>query len=393
MPIPMSSIIAEIPGYEIEKIEGRNPVKIYAKYTGKTKCPYCKNRHLRIKATFIRKLRHESIGLRITYLCLEAHKYHCPICGKYFNSIFPGILKHKRSTEGFRREVFEKHNNGICQKTLSRDLQIGTATVERWYHDFLELKVREMKDRFCPQVMGIDEHFFTKKKGYLTTICDLREHRVFDVVIGRTENTLGEYLNQLNGKENVKVVVMDLAETYRSIIKKHFPNAKIVTDRFHVIKLINHHFLKLWQEIDPIGRKNRGLLSLMRRHKENLKPEQILKLEEYFKQYPAMKVIYDFKQKLCRLMLIKHQTKRECRKHIPVFLNYINQLKTSLFDPMVTLGKTFESWSEELVRMWRFTKNNGITEGFHTKMEMINRRAYGFRNFENYRLRVRALCC
>jgi len=40
----------------------------------------------------------------------------------------------------------------------------------------------------------------------------------------------------------------------------------------------------------------------------------------------------------------------------------------------------------------RFTKNNGITEGFHTKMEMISRRAYGFRNFENYRLRVRVLC-
>ena len=45
-------------------------------------------------------------------------------------------------------------------------------------------------------------------------------------------------------------------------------------------------------------------------------------------------------------------------------------------------------WSEEIVRMWRFTKNNGITEGFHTKIEMISRRAFGFRNFDNYRLRV-----
>jgi hypothetical protein len=35
---------------------------------------------------------------------------------------------------------------------------------------------------------------------------------------------------------------------------------------------------------------------------------------------------------------------------------------------------------------------NGITEGFHTKMEMMSRRAYGFRNFENYRLRVLAHC-
>ena len=48
---------------------------------------------------------------------------------------------------------------------------------------------------------------------------------------------------------------------------------------------------------------------------------------------------------------------------------------------MVTLGKTLDSWSKEVVRMFRFTKNNGITEGFHNKMEMISRRAYGFRNF------------
>ena len=45
-----------------------------------------------------------------------------------------------------------------------------------------------------------------------------------------------------------------------------------------------------------------------------------------------------------------------------------------------------------LVTMWRFTKNNGITEGFHRKMKLIQRRAYGFRNFHNYRLRVIAQC-
>jgi hypothetical protein len=54
--------------------------------------------------------------------------------------------------------------------------------------------------------------------------------------------------------------------------------------------------------------------------------------------------------------------------------------------------------------MWRFGKNNSITEGFHNlpavaapqalqagKMEMISRRAFGFRNFDNYRLRVRVM--
>lgn len=49
-------------------------------------------------------------------------------------------------------------------------------------------------------------------------------------------------------------------------------------------------------------------------------------------------------------------------------------------------------WQEEIACMWRFTKNNGITEGFHRKMKLIQRRAYGFRNFNNHRLRVIAQC-
>jgi transposase len=83
---------------------------------------------------------------------------------------------------------------------------------------------------------------------------------------------------------------------------------------------------------------------------------------------------------------------RHCRRLIPVLLRAIERLRAWKMKPLVQLAETFDSWKEEIVRMWRFTKNNAITEGFHTKMEMISRRAYGFRNFENYRLRVRVLC-
>lgn len=49
-----------------------------------------------------------------------------------------------------------------------------------------------------------------------------------------------------------------------------------------------------------------------------------------------------------------------------------------------------EAWQVEIGRMWRFSRSNGTTEGFHRKMKLIQRRAFGFRNFENYRRRVRA---
>ncbi|WP_161517054.1 transposase, partial [Legionella pneumophila] len=54
---------------------------------------------------------------------------------------------------------------------------------------------------------------------------------------------------------------------------------------------------------------------------------------------------------------------------------------------------SFALSNQIIVRMWRFRKSNGITEGFHRKMKLIQRRAYGFRNFDNYRTRVRVLCC
>jgi len=92
------------------------------------------------------------------------------------------------------------------------------------------------------------------------------------------------------------------------------------------------------------------------------------------------------------LLLKKHKNRKQCEKLIPRFLRALSDLDQSGFASLIQLGSTLRNWSEQIVAMWRFTKNNGITEGFHNKMETISRQAFGFRNFENYRLRVKVLC-
>ena len=124
---------------------------------------------------------------------------------------------------------------------------------------------------------------------------------------------------------SVRISSNQLASAYRSLVRKHFPEAKIVADRFHGIRLINVHFLACWRQIDPAGSK--------------------------------------------------HRTRKNCL-HLAQCL----------------LGLTLSSWSIEIAAMWRFTRNNGITEGFHTKMEVLQRQAYGFSNSNNYRLRVKIMC-
>ena len=84
---------------------------------------------------------------------------------------------------------------------------------------------------------------------------------------------------------------------------------------------------------------------------------------------------------------------KDCKQRlVPKLLKFIELLKECGFELFRKLGRTMEYWQEEIGRMFRFTRTNGITEGFHRKMKLIQMRAYGFRNFENYRLRVRILC-
>ncbi|CAM5317201.1 ISL3 family transposase [Eoetvoesiella caeni] len=373
----------------IERVERRRDIHVWARPAKRPVCLHCQAASVRIKATHPRTLKHTRQGNQLMVLHLSVPKYHCTDCNRYFRHRFAGIRPRLRSTETYRLEVFEAHEGGVSQRQLTVTHGLGSATVERWYQSFVKQRVSELSGRSCPQVLGIDEHFFSRKKGYATTLVDLKNHKVFDVVLGRSEPSLRRYLSRLPGREQVKVVVMDLSETYRQIVRQYFPNAKIVADRFHVVRLVNQHFLKLWQQHDPEGRKHRGLLSLMRRHAWNLSAEQRQRLAQYLEQYPVLKALYRAKQRLMRFLLLKTLNRQRAQKLLPRFLALIEQFANS---PAKTLAATLTSWLEPIVGMWRFSKSNGITEGFHTKMEMISRRAFGFRNFENYRMRVLALC-
>jgi transposase len=257
-----SEVLLGLPDYEVTAVDecgGR--VRIQARFLGGVSCPGCGGTKLRRKDRRLRTPRHESWGMRRCVLELETYKWVCRACGRSFWQRFPGLQPRLRATEPFRRSVCQKHFDGMSRSCLGKREGLSSATVERWFGWYLGLLAGERTSRQCPQILGIDEHFFTRRHGYATTFCDLKNHKVHDVVLGRSEASLESYLGRLEGKGLVRVVCMDLAASYRALVKKHFPQARIVADRFHVIRTVNHHFLACWKEIDPTGAKNRGLVS------------------------------------------------------------------------------------------------------------------------------------
>ena len=388
-----SEILLGLPDLQCNGLERRGKaIWLLARYSGPRACGHCGATAVRSRGRYRRVVRHEDWGLRHCWLEGQAWKLRCRACGRQSRQRLPGILRCQRASESFQQAIYRQHLDGVNRSRLGRREGIGAATVERYFRRGLGLQFRQWHPPRCPAVMGIDEHFFTRRQGYATTICDLRNRKVYDVQLGRSEAALEPWLRRLEGKTEVRLVCMDLATVYRALVRKHFPNARIVADRFHVIRLVNHHFPACWREIDPVASRHRGLVSLMRRHRHKLDPEQQVKLEAYLARQPALQLIYGFKQRLCHLLLKKNRTRKQCAQLAPRFLRAVYQLRQARLPQLVQLGETLHSWSEEIATMWRFSRNNGITEGFHNKMELISRQAYGFRNFENYRMRVKVLC-
>jgi transposase len=304
----------------------------------------------------------------------------------------PGVLPGRHSTEPWREDVYERHGDGICASVLADREEVAPGTVGRIYAQFTERKAKERLSLDCPRVLGIDEHTLHKGQRFATTFCDLHRRRVFDISPGRSEAELSSYLRSLRGRDRVRVVCIDLSNSYRSMIRRWFPRAMIVADRFHAIRVVGLHLMRLARQLVPSLGWNRAWLALLRSRADRLEPEQHKRLQQLLAAQPALRPIYEMKEHLCRLLRLKTQTPAACRNHIHELLHLINTLRESGLEAALTLAKTLSEWTEEIVRMWRFTRNNGITEGFHRKMKLIQRRAYGFRSFQNYRLRVIAQC-
>lgn len=168
-----SEILIGLPGYQITgmgRVEGQ--LRISARYSGPISCAHCGGSQLRSKGRYRRVVRHEDLGIRHAVLELEARKWHCVDCGRYFRQRFPGILPCQRSSEAFQVMIFRQHLDGINRSRLGRREGIGAATVERYFRHGLKRQFSQWYSPRCPRVLGIDEHFFTRKKGFATTLCD-----------------------------------------------------------------------------------------------------------------------------------------------------------------------------------------------------------------------------
>ena len=237
-----------------------------------------------------------------------------------------------------------------------------------------------------------DEISLHKRHGKFVLVISAPElGLVLDVLPDRSKETLQKWLDE-RGKEwcaAIEVANSDMWDAYQDTAAEKLPNARCTVDRFHVMKNLNEAVTKVRRIIQKDADENtkellKGCRWLLVKNQENLKAEEREKLQRMLAASQELKACYEFKESFRNLFnqALDYQSAEER------LLAWVARVEASGFKALQSFVKTLHNWWHQILNYFVGRYNNGFAEGVNLKIKMLNRRGYGYRNFNSFRLHV-----
>lgn len=362
--------------------------------TVKEFCPHCGLETSKVHDRRLVKIRDAPQAGRSKTLRIYKKRFRCIglNCKKVFTENIRGISKGGRITQRMSREILYTCDKFTNMKEVAKHTKLGNKTIYKKHYEQLEIKWRERKNDPWPSTIGIDEHSWLRNKqgGYrefATVVVDYNNKRVKELIPTRITGELVKTLDYIPGRERVKNVVLDLSKSYKSFAKFFFPNAKLIADKFHVLRLLNPTINKYRKQVTGDQRKN-PIRKLLLRSAINLDYDTRKIVERWLKEHPELEQIYYAKEALFKIYRCKGRDK--AKRSLGILLDGLAYSKVK---ELQRLRKTLMEWKNEILNYFENRITNARTEGYNNVCKQLQKRAYGYRNFNNYRLKVLNVCC
>ena len=240
--------------------------------------------------------------------------------------------------------------------------------------------------------LGIDEIYLGSKKRYYTIVIDLEDGRILWAKPGRGGAALKGFWPRLRrAKAKIKAVATDMSAAYWSAVLDHLPDAVLVFDKFHVIKLMNERLDDLRRQMvreaeGAMKLKIKGTRFLLLRNPENLKTEQIPQLERALRFNEPLLLGWYLKEELRELW------NQPSRQDMEAFMkDWCEKAEQSGIGQMIKMAKTLRLHASGILAYSRYPITSGKLEGINNKIKTLTKRSYGFHdeNFFIYQRRNR----
>lgn len=367
-------------------------------------CPSCRRRaeaqdrvevHLRDLHCFGRPCR----------LVINKRRWRCRTAGcmkKTWTEKIPGIAPRQVLTVRAGAEVTRQVGQ-LCRSVASVADEYGVGWDTAWAAVELHGAPLVENPRRVGRVraLGVDEHSYRAANPqhstiYATSLVDLDRRFVIDLFEGKSAAKLRRWCagHSEHWLKGVRVVALDLTDTYRSGLHPHLSHARRVADPFHVTRVANRTLDQVRRRVqnETLGHRGRKVDPLFRIRKLLLKGDERLDERGRDKMLAGLR-FGDPHDEVLGAWLAKESVRSVYLVDDPdeaaVLLdNAIAACRADEVAEIRTLGHTLSHWRGEILNHHRTGASNGPTEGSNFCAKQVKRAGRGFMNFDHYRLRV-----
>jgi transposase len=338
-------------------------------------CPHCREYSDILHQTQHILVRDLSISGVEVYLRVPRRRFYCTQCQRYATERLTWLTSKQLFTDRYKNYIYLQ----VKESTVE---QIGSKRVQKIFDDLAKIEIKN-QDIGMPKRLSLDE--FSKKKGhgrFATILVDLDKSSLLEVIDSHKSDDIIKAIMRLpqSMREQVEEVCVDMWGGFPKVIKEVFPNAEIVIDRFHVQKLINKNLNKIRLKLDLKGLHNKNLLMTT---ESQLSPREKIELESLLSNSPVLRIAHELKEEIVGIYNSNITPESGVRK-INKWLKYANII-------FGDAAKTLNLHLTEIGNYFRNRTTSGVTEGLNTRIKLILRQSYGFKNFDM--MREKLLVC
>lgn len=382
-------------GYDYVKTryEGRDITFTIRHKNENLRCAVCKGREVVMRGTTRRRFRTVPIGSKSVFFDLEVQRVCCLCCGN-IRQVLLGFADPRFSyTHAFERYALEllKH---MTIRDVSHHLGVSWDMIKEIQKRYLTCKFSNLCLKNV-HIIAIDEISVRKGHKFLTVVLDMESGAVIFVGDGKGADALDPFWERLRHfKAKIKAVAIDMSPAYISAVLDHLPQATIVFDHFHVVKLFNDKLSDLRRELYHEAKDNlqkevlKGTRWLLLKNPENLDSDKGEKerLEKALRMNEPLSCAYYLKEYLRQIWLQANKKQGE-----NILNDWIKQAQSSGVKMLMKFAKTLAGYKSGILAYYDFRISSGPLEGTNNKIKTMKRMAYGFRDMEFFKLKIMGL--
>lgn len=357
------------------KVEAINPPE---------RCPECGFDKLNKHSSRKQLIMDLPIRLKRVGLQLNRRRYKCCECDSIFWERLISIDEKRSMTKRLVKAIEEQSMSKTFVE-VAENVGVGEKTVRNVFKDYVSFKEREYQFE-TPRWLGIDEiHIIRKPRLVLTNV---ERRTIYDIKTNRNKETVIQRLSEISDRTYIEYDTMDMWKPYKDAVNTVLPHAKVVVDKFHVVRMAN-------QALDGVRKAIKAKMTALERRtlmrerfillkrKHDLNEREAFLLDTWLGSLPDLKEAHELKEEF--YWIWDTDDPEEGRDRYRLWR--IHCMSSNSKDAYKDLVRAVDNWQDEIFNYFDKKLTNAYTESINSIIRQVERMGRGY-SFEALRAKI-----